>query len=264
MLSDEYRTETIMKMLAALVALQLSILSAPAPAAQAATAEAPPQVLLFSHSTGFRHESIERGAQAIKALGAREKLVVVHSEDPDVFSADGLANIDAVIFLSTSTDPKKPESEWFQGPRREALQAFVRRGGGVVGIHAASDSHYHWPWYQRLIGGRFASHPPGTPEGTLHVVAPDHRANRGLPKSITRVDEWYYFDDYNPQMTVLVTLDPASIGEKDVNPNPVSWAHEFDGGRVFYTAMGHTAESYSDPDFLNHLAGGLAWVLKRE
>lgn len=253
-----------MKKLAALVALQLSILSAPAPAGQAATAETPPQVLLFSHSTGFRHESIEPGAQAIKVLGAREKLVVVHSEDPDVFSADGLANIDAVIFLSSSTDPKKPESEWFQGPRREALQAFVRRGGGVVGIHAASDSHYHWPWYQRLIGAHFASHPQGTPEGTVHVVAPAHRANKGLPKSITRVDEWYYFDDYNPQMTVLVTLDPASIGEKDVNPNPVSWAHEFDGGRVFYTAMGHTVESYSDPYFLNHLAGGLAWVLKRE
>ena len=253
-----------MKKLAALVALQLSILSAPAPASQAATAEAPSRVLLFSHSTGFRHESIEPGAQAIKALGTREKLVVVQSEDPDVFSADGLANIDAVIFLSTSTDPKKPESEWFQGPRRDALQAFVRRGGGVVGIHAASDSHYHWPWYQRLIGGHFASHPQGTPKGTVHVVAPDHRANKGLPKSITRVDEWYYFDDYNPQMTVLVTLDPASIGEKDVNPNPVSWAHEFDGGRVFYTAMGHTAESYSDPYFLNHLAGGLAWVLKRE
>ena len=79
-----------------------------------------------------------------------------------------------------------------------------------------------------------------------------------------RVDEWYYFDDYDPRMKLLVTLDPASIGEPDANPNPVSWAHEFDGGRVFYTAMGHTAESYSDANFLNHLAGGLAWVLERE
>lgn len=253
-----------MKKLAALVALHISILSAPAPAAQSGTVKAQPQVLLFSHSTGYRHESIKPGAQAIKALGARENLAVVHSEDPAVFSADGLANINAVIFLSSSTDSKKPESEWLQGSRREALQAFVRRGGGVVGIHAASDSHYHWPWYQRLIGGHFARHPEGTPEGTVHVVDPDHRATKGLPKSITRVDEWYYFDDYNPQMRLLVTLDPASIGEKDVNPNPISWAHEFDGGRVFYTAMGHTTESYSDPNFLNHLAGGLAWVLKRE
>ena len=223
-----------------------------------------PRVLLFSHSTGYRHESIEPGAAAIKALGTREKMTVVHSEDPNVFSADGLRNYDAIIFLSTSTDPKKPESEWFQGPRREALQAFVRRGGGIVGIHAASDSHYHWGWYQQMIGAHFAKHPPGTPEGNLTVTDTKHRANKGVPATMRRVDEWYYFDDYDPRSTLLVTLDPQSIGEKDVNPNPISWAREFEGGRVFYTAMGHTAESYSDPNVLNHLAGGLAWVLKRK
>lgn len=223
-----------------------------------------PRVLLFSHSTGYRHESIEPGATAIQALGKRAKLTMVHSEDPNVFSADGLKDFDAIIFLSTSTDPKKPESEWFQGSRRDALQSFVRRGGGVVGIHAASDSHYHWSWYQQMIGGHFAKHPPGTPEGNLAVVDKDHRANKGVAPTMRRVDEWYYFDDYDPRSTLLITLDPQSIGEKDVNPNPISWAREFEGGRVFYTAMGHTVETYSDPNFLNHLAGGLAWVLKRQ
>ena len=223
-----------------------------------------PRVLLFTHSTGYRHASIEPGAAAIQALGAREKLTIVHSADPDVFSTDGLKNFDAIIFLSNSTDPKKPESEWFQGSRRDALQAFVHRGGGVVGIHAASDSHYNWPWYQQMIGGHFAKHPPGTPEGTLTVIDKKHRANKGVAPTMRRVDEWYYFDDYDPRSTLLITLDPQSIGEKDVNPNPVSWAREFEGGRVFYTAMGHTPETYSDPNFLNHLAGGLAWVLKRK
>ena len=223
-----------------------------------------PRVLLFTHSTGYRHASIEPGAAAIEALGTREKLTVVQSADPDVFSADGLKDFDAIIFLSNSTDPKKPESEWFQGPRRDALQAFVRRGGGVVGIHAASDSHYHWGWYQQMIGGHFAKHPPGTPEGTLTVIDKKHRANKGVAPTMRRVDEWYYFDDYDPRSTLLVTLDPQSIGEKDVNPNPVSWAREFEGGRVFYTAMGHTTETYSDPNFLDHLAGGLAGVLKRK
>lgn len=229
---------------------------------------APPEgqkrVLLFSHTTGYRHASIEPGVAAIRRLGARERIAIVSSADPNVFSAAGLRGIDAIIMLSTTTDPKKPETEWFVGPRREALQAFVRGGGGVVGIHAASDSHYHWPWYGRLIGGRFASHPPGTPTGTVRVVDRKHRANRDLPAAINRSDEWYYFDDYNPEAHLLVTLDPASIGEKDVNPNPVSWTHEFEGGRVFYTAMGHTAESYDDPNFMHHLAGGLAWVLDRD
>jgi len=221
------------------------------------------RVLLFSHSTGYRHASIEPGIAAIRALGAREKLVIVPSEDPNVFTAAGLKGFDAIVLLSTSTDPKKPESEWFVGERRTALQDFVHRGGGIVAIHAASDSHYNWPWYGRMIGGHFARHPQGTPTGTVRVVDRNHRATRGLPATMRRTDEWYYFDDYDPEAHLLLSIDPASIGEADVNPNPVSWAHEFEGGRVFYTAMGHTAESYADKDFLNHLAGGLAWVMKK-
>lgn len=249
--------------LLALLALFLGIATVAPPPVLAAPA-AQPRVLLFSHSTGYRHASIEAGVTAIQALGAREGLTIVHSADPAVFSPEGLAGIDAIVFLSTTTDPKNPDSEWFQGERRDALQRFVRAGGGVVGIHAASDSHYHWPWYQQLIGAHFARHPPGTPEGVLQVIDETHRANRDVDPTMRRADEWYYFDDYDPRMTLLVTLDPASIGEPDANPNPVSWAHEFDGGRVFYTAMGHTDESFTDRNFLNHLAGGLAWVMKRE
>ncbi len=240
----------------------LSLTIALSALAGASSAAAEPKILLFSHSTGYRHASIEPGIAAIQGLGAREKMTVIPSADPGVFTPEGLRGFDAIIFLSTSTDPKKPESEWFQGPRREALQAFVRRGGGIVGIHAASDSHYHWRWYGRMIGGHFAKHPPGTPAGNLKVVDRNHTATKGVAPTMRRVDEWYYFDDYNPETKVLVTLDPTSIGEKDVNPNPISWAHEFEGGRVFYTAMGHTVETYSDRNFLNHLAGGLRWVMK--
>lgn len=236
------------------------LLLAGAMSMSAGAAAAPPRVLLFSHSTGFRHASIEPGVAAIRELGAREKMTVVPSADPGVFTPEGLRGYDAIVFLSTTTDPKKPESEWFQGARRTALQAFVRAGGGVVGIHAAADSHYHWPWYGRMIGGRFAKHPPGTPQGALKVVDRRHPATKGVAPTMRRADEWYYFDDYDPESTLLVTLDPASIGEKDVNPNPVSWARDFEGGRVFYTAMGHTAETYADRDFLAHLAGALRWV----
>lgn len=229
----------------------------------AAPAEDAPRILLFSHSTGYRHASIEPGVEAIKALGLREGMTIVASEDPAMFSAQGLSGFDAIVFLSTSTDPKKPESEWFQGDRRDALQSFVRSGGGIVGIHAASDSHYHWPWYGKMIGGHFASHPPGTPAGTLRAVDRGHPSTAGIEATMRRADEWYYFNDYNPEAHLLITLDPASIGEKDVNPNPVSWAHEFEGGRVFYTAMGHTPESYAEPYFLSHLEGGLRWAMKR-
>jgi uncharacterized protein len=228
----------------------------------ALAAKAQPKVLLFSGTSGYRHTSIEPGIAAIKALGQRDRITIVATEDPKVFSTDGLKGFDAIIFLSSTTDPKKPESEWLAGEGRTALQAFVRAGGGIVGIHAAADSHYHWPWFGRMMGGHFTSHPKGTPEGSVRIVDPRHPSTRGLPATVRRVDEWYYFADYDPEAQLLITLDPASIGEKDVNPNPISWAKPFEGGRVFYTAMGHTAESFAEPYFLKHLTGGLRWAIR--
>ena len=221
------------------------------------------QLLIFSGTTGYRHDSIPAGIKAVTALAAKRGLKVVASEEPAVFSSSNLRRFRAVVLLSCTTDPKKPESEWLIGDRRTALQQYVLNGGAVVAIHAAADSHYHWPWYTRMIGGRFARHPAGTPKGAVTVVAPKEPAARGLARSVKRVDEWYYFDDYDPVSTVLVTLDPASIGEADTNPNPVAWVRQINSGRVFYTAMGHTTESYSDPWFLAHLGGGLDWALRR-
>jgi len=219
-------------------------------------------ILIYSGTTGYRHDSIPAGIEAVTAIARGRGLAVVASEDPAIFSSAGLARFKAIVLLSTTTDPKNPASEWLAGERRTALQQFVARGGGILAIHAAADSHYHWPWYGKLIGGRFARHPTGTPTGTVRVVASDP-AVAGLPRSIRRTDEWYYFDDFDPTSKLLITLDPTSIGEADVNPNPVSWTREVDGARVFYTAMGHTTESYSEPYFLQHIGQGLDWVLSK-
>jgi hypothetical protein len=221
-------------------------------------------ILIYSGTTGYRHESIPAGIDAVTAIAKRRGLAVIASEDPAVFSSANLKRFRAIVLLSCTTDPKNPASEWLVGDRRSALQQFVRRGGGIVAIHAAADSHYNWPWYGRLIGARFARHPAGTPRGNVHVVDRSHPAVAGLALNRSRNDEWYYFDDYDPTSHLLVTLDPASIGEKDVNPNPVSWVRNVDGGRVFYTAMGHTKESYSDPWFLRHVSDGLDWVLRHK
>ena len=220
-------------------------------------------ILIYSGTTGYRHDSIPAGIGAIRAIAARRGLSVVASEDPSVFSTSNLKRFRAIVLLSCTTDPKNPASEWLIGERRTALQQFVRNGGGVLAIHAAADSHYNWPWYARLVGARFARHPQGTPTGRVTVVAPTDPAVRGLTRSLSRTDEWYYFEDYDPVSKVLVTLDPASIGEKDTNPNPVAWTRQINEGRIFYTAMGHTKESYSDQWFLAHISNGLDWVLKR-
>lgn len=236
------------------IALLLAVAFAPA------AAWAAPKVLLFSHSTGYRHASIETGIAAIRSLAEREGFTLVASEDPTIFERDELDQFDAIILLNTTTDRKDPASEWLVGPRRAGLQAFVRNGGGVVGIHAAADSHAHWPWYRRMIGAQFARHPEGTPTAELHRTHADHPAARVLPEEFRRTDEYYLFEDFDATVTVLATFDPTSIGEALVNPKPVSWAHRFEGGRVFYTAMGHTPESYSEPLFLAHLAAGLRWA----
>ncbi|HEY0650458.1 ThuA domain-containing protein [Phenylobacterium sp.] len=248
----------ILRLLGALIAL-----AAPMAVALQARAADAPKVLVFHLATGYRHASIDAGVPALKALGAREKIRVEASDDPNVFNAETLKGYRAIVFLNATTQRQKPESEWLAGERRAALQAFVRGGGGVVGIHAATDSHYGWDWYGRLMGARFARHPPGTPKGSLTVADTRHPALGGLPTRFDRVDEWYYFDDYDPTSRLLVALDPASIGEPDVNPNPISWVRTFEGGRVFYTAMGHTPESFSDPLVLKHIAAGLNWVLRR-
>ena len=242
-----------------LILLLLSLLLA-APAAAQAPRSA---ILIYSGTTGFRHDSITAGIEAVTAIASQRGLTVVASEDPAVFSASSLKRFRAIVLLSCTTDPKNAASEWLVGDRRTALQEFVHRGGGIVAIHAAADSHYHWPWYGKLIGGHFARHPQGTPTGTVRVAAVGDPAVAGLAVTQRRTDEWYYFDDYDPTSKLLITLDPASIGEADVNPNPVSWRREVEGGRVFYTAMGHTKESYSEPYFLRHVADGLDWVLRR-
>jgi type 1 glutamine amidotransferase len=223
------------------------LFAAPAAAAPHGT------ILIYSGTTGYRHESIPAGIAAVTKLAKARGLTVEASEDPSVFATDRLKRYRAIVLLSCTTDPKNPASEWLTGSRRDALQGFLRSGHGILAIHAAADSHYHWPWYSKMIGGHFARHPTGTPTGTVRTLA--------TGETRIRTDEWYYFDDWDPTSHLLVTLDPTSIGEADVNPNPMNWTRKVEGGRVFYTAMGHTTASYSEPWFLKQLGAGLDWVL---
>ncbi|TRO96490.1 ThuA domain-containing protein [Glycocaulis profundi] len=235
-------------------------LAASAFSAAPAMAGEVPQVLVFSKTTGWRHDSIEPAVAALQAMGEREGWEIEASEDPAVLSA-GLEGYDALILLSSTTNGADADSEWMDEAARDALQAHLRGGGAVVGVHAAADSHYHWPWYRQMIGAAFEMHPPGTPEGALTVVDADHPATRDLPTEFTRTDEWYWFSDFDADaVRLLITLDAGSIGEEGGDV-PMAWSHEFEGGRVFYTAMGHTAESFEEPLFLDHLRGGISWAL---
>ncbi len=222
--------------------------------ARAGSNETPFSVLVFSKTSGYRHDSIPSGIAAIRALGEQDNFGVDASEDATIFNDESLAQYRVVIFLNTT-------GEIFSPGERAAFERFVRHGGGFVGIHAASDTEYDWPWYGRLLGTYFRRH-PAIQSATLKVVDPSHRSTRHLPIRWTRTDEWYDFrSDLDRDITVLIRIDETTYrGGRMGADHPISWYHTYDGGRSWYTALGHTAGAYSEPLFLEHLRGGIRWA----
>lgn len=219
--------------------------------------EGPRRVLVFSKTMGFRHESIEAGQKALQEMAARYHFEVDITENDSAFYEENLKNYHAVIFLNTTGDVLNPEQQ-------NNFERFIQAGGGWVGIHSATDTEYDWPWYGKLAGAYFKDHPgnPNVQEGEFHVVDADHPACDSIPARFKRVDEFYNFKEMNPDVHPLVRIDEKSYREGNMgDDHPMSWCHEYDGGRAFYTAMGHTVESFSEPIFLTHLWGGLKWVL---
>jgi cytochrome c len=211
-------------------------------------------VLVFSRTTGFRHDTIPEAVAAIGALGAEQGFAVDATEDPAVFTEEQLAQYRAVIFLLTTGEVLSPE-------QKGAFEHFIQAGHGYVGVHSASDTEYGWPWYGGLVGAYFQSHPI-IQEATLHVEDPSHPSTVGLPEPWVRTDEWYNFRA-NPRVDVqvLLRLDEASYsGGAMGGDHPVAWYHAYDGGRAWYTAGGHTGESYHEPLFLQHLLGGIQYA----
>ncbi len=216
-----------------------------------------PRVLVFSKTAVFRHESIEVGKVAMVAMGAKYHFEVDTTENDSAFYEDNLKKYHAVVFLNTTGDVLNPEQQ-------NNFERFIQAGGGWVGIHSATDTEYGWPWYGKLAGAYFKDHPgnPNVQEGEYFVVDKNHPACDSLPDRFKRTDEFYNFKQMNPDVKPLVNIDEKTYKEGNMGDNhPMSWYHEYDGGRAFYTAMGHTIESFTEPLFLNHLWGGLKWAL---
>lgn len=227
---------------------------ADADAADADAANALTRVLVFTKTERFRHRSIPEGIEMLRSIGVEYGLDTIFTEDSTFFTEEDLARFDAIVFLNTSGDV-------LNGPQQRALQTFVRGGGGWVGIHAATDTEHQWPWYGQLAGARFAGHPKPS-RATCHVVDADHPATAHLPAEWKRTDEWYNFRQVQPGLRVLLNLDETTYeGGKMGENHPIAWCREFDGGRSFYTGGGHTRASYAEPDFRQHVTGGLLWAL---
>jgi cytochrome c len=212
-------------------------------------------ILVFSKTAGFRHDSIPAGIAAIQQLGEQNDFHVEATEDAGAFTADNLSRFAAVVFLSTTGDVLNADQQ-------TAFENYIDAGGGYAGIHAAADTEYDWPFYGQLVGAYFKSH-PAIQQASVDVVDHSHPSTAPLPDRWTRTDEWYnYRSNPRANVRVLATLDETSYapGPDAMGDHPITWCHPQSQGRSWYTGLGHTIESYSEPNFLASLAGGIKYA----
>ncbi|MFL5604055.1 MAG: ThuA domain-containing protein [Gemmatimonadaceae bacterium] len=215
------------------------------------------RVLVFSKTAGYRHSSIGVGLAAIRKLGQQNGFSVDATEDAGAFTSKNLGRYRAVVFLNTTGDV-------LDNAQQDDFERYIQAGGGYVGIHSATDTEYDWPWYGRLAGAWFNGHPnnPNVRKATYRVLDKTHPSTQGFPDTWDREDEFYNFKSIDPTIHVLVEIDEKTYeGGTNGDHHPMSWYHDFDGGRAWYTNMGHTEATFSEPLFLRHLLGGLRYAI---
>jgi type 1 glutamine amidotransferase len=212
-------------------------------------------IVVFSKTLGYRHASIELGIESIKKLGIENHFLVDATEDSKVLTSN-LKKYDAVVFLS-------PSGDIFNDAEQELFKNYIKNGGGFVGIHGATTAEYDWPWFGKFIGAYFDEHPKQQ-NATINVINHNHLATSFLDATWNTFDEWYNFKNLSANFHVLMMLDETSyIGGKHGENHPIAWYHNNEGGRMFYTALGHGDISYKDPLFLKHILGGIRYAIKK-
>jgi type 1 glutamine amidotransferase len=222
------------------------------------------QVLVFSkNGKGYVHENISSSIAGLQKLGKENRFTVDTTTNSALFTDDTLKKYDAIIFSNTNNDVFDTEEQ------KVAFMRYIQAGGGFLGIHSASGTERNWKWFKLMLGASFLRHPPFQ-KFTVHVLDKKHPAVQNLPASWETNDECYFFKEVNPAVHVLLFSDISTIKEssdgKNETPNifgnryPAAWCQEFDGGRIFYTALGHSKEDYSNSTYLAHITEALKWV----
>ena len=213
-------------------------------------------VLVFTKTEGYRHQNIKIGVAGFRTLAANKSWKMTTTEDATYFNDKFLSKIDVVVFFNTTGDILNSSEEI-------ALEWFIKSGGGFLGIHAAADTEYDWLFYQELIAAHFASHPPTQKARLIVHQETNHPAIGHLGNEWSLRDEWYSFKEpLKSHATLLMEVDDSSLSGKIplTESHPIAWAHEKFGGRTMYTGIGHTAEQFSDPVYLEHIARSVEWV----
>ncbi len=212
---------------------------------------------------GYVHDNIQASVEAIRKLGADNGFGVDSSDNPAAFTTENLKQYRVIVFSNSNNEAFENDAQ------REALQKFVRAGGGVVGIHSATGSERKWPWFWSMMGGKFLRHPK-LQTFTVRVKDPAFPAAKSLPATFEWTDECYYHDNMAADIHPVLVTDPVKLddpkkgeypGDRFGDSLPLVWYHEFEGGRVFYVGLGHKIEHYSDPRLQGIILGGILWAM---
>ena len=214
------------------------------------------KVLIYTYTNGYVHrEAIDEGVKLINEIGENNGFEVSHANNSESFNSYELLNYEAIIFLCTTLDV-------LNNSQQKKLKEFIHTGKGFVGIHAAADTEYEWPWYGRLVGAYFASHPKGTPKATIHTTSNNSFFTEHLEEKWDIEDEWYNYNFRNLNIIPLLMLDEKTYdGGVNGSNHPITWYHEFEGGRSFYTGLGHHGKTYKDERFQKLLEKGILYAI---
>ena len=208
-------------------------------------------VLVITETKGWVHDSIESGLKLIQNIGNKNNFNVYHSDNSSVITYKNLKEIKTIIFLNTT-------EEILTDVEQKVMESFIRSGKGFVGVHAAADTEYNWQWYGKLVGAYYRNHPE-VMNGKILTI--NHKITNHLDSEWEIEDEWYNFDYVNYDINILLNLDEDSyIGGEHPDYHPITWYHEYDGGRSFYTGLGHTKEVYEDERFIKLLEKGILYA----
>ncbi len=218
-------------------------------------------ILVYTkNGKGYVHDNIASASAAIKSLGERYGFGVDVSDNPDDFNDANLRKYDVLVFNNTNNDV------FTNNAQKLALMHYVQAGGGFVGLHSATGTERNWPWFKRLIGASFLRHAKHQPFKEI-IIDKNHPSTSFLPSVWSADDECYFFKEVNPDLHVLVVHDLSSVNDNDKptfyggTSSPAVWCHEFDGGRQWYTSLGHDSATYKKEEFQQHILGGLKWVI---
>jgi type 1 glutamine amidotransferase len=225
------------------------------------------KILIYTRNgEGYVHDNIEASVKALQEICNEINVETEVSDNPESFSGVNLSRFNAVIFTNTNNEAFLTEDQ------RDEFKEFIKSGGGFIGIHSACGSERNWPWFWAMLGGKFLRHPPLQPFD-IRVIDKNNPSTGFLPDPWKWEDECYFMNNLNPDIHVLLAVDLNTIKDENMDEYPgktfgdlfpLSWCHQFDGGREWYTALGHKIEHYSDPLFRQHLSGGIRWVLGEE